>query len=95
MKTARRGLPQLGQSFSGGGDGGNSTPSGAYVRASGDLNVRSRPSLNGSVLGSMSAGEMSEYLGESETDDRGVAWYKIAFRGGAGWVSSRYGDLID
>ena len=34
--------------------------------------------------------EEAKYLKATATDERGAVWYKIDWRGRAGWVSSRY-----
>ncbi len=67
----------------------------SYIRATGDLNVRSSPSLDGKEIGGISSGNTASYLGQSSVDDRGVRWYKISYKGGSGWVSSRYCTLVD
>ena len=38
-------------------------------------------------------GDTATYLGDSSVDSRGVAWYRISWEGGSGWVSSRYTTL--
>jgi len=66
---------------------------GTFVKITGDVNVRDEASLNGKSLGTLSKGSAVEYLGESKIDDRDVKWYKVIFKNGSGWVSSKYGEL--
>lgn len=78
---------------------GNYTPttpsaSTKYVKATGgDCNVRDMPSLNGDSLGTLKKGETCTYQNVNSTDDRGVVWYKVKFKGKNGWVSSKYASL--
>ena len=39
-------------------------------------------------------GDTATYMGDKKTDYRGVVWYKIAFRNGKGWVSSKFSKLV-
>ena len=83
--------------YGAGGDGG-SVPGGSsysiggsYVTAvSGQTNIRSNPSLSGSKLGVLHRGDSLAFLGSVSNDSRGVAWYKVSYRGSTGWVSSVY-----
>jgi len=69
--------------------------SGGYVMAEGgDVNIRSNPSLDGKVLGTIHEGETASYLNSRSTDERGVTWYKANFEGTVGWVSARYSTLL-
>ncbi len=61
--------------------------------ASGDSNVRTGPGLDYDVLGTLTQGDTAVYLGGTSYDNRGVAWYQIAWKNGVGWVSSRYTAL--
>ena len=63
------------------------------VTATGNVNVRAEPNLDGRSIGTMQKGDTADYLGEHSIDDRDVIWYKIAFKSGSGWVSSRYSEL--
>ena len=67
---------------------------GSSVQLTGKANVRKAPSLDGEILGTLNSGATAAYLGESATDDRGVAWYKITFKNGAGWISSKYAKIV-
>lgn len=64
-----------------------------YVYMTGDVNVRSGPGLNYSILGSIYAGSTYTSTGEYHCDNRGVIWYEICYGYGWGWVSSRYASL--
>lgn len=67
-----------------------------YVKAtSHKVNLRDMPSLNGEDIGTMNEGETATYLGQKSTDNRGVVWYKVRFKGETGWVSSRYSKLYN
>ena len=65
------------------------------VYISGDANVRTGPGLDYGSLGSVNAGSTLDYLGSTQYDGRGVAWYYVSFSGGAGWVYSRYASLTN
>ena len=65
----------------------------AEVYTSGDVNLRKGPGLNYDKLGSVSAGSSLDYLDETSTDERGVDWYKVEYKGKTAWVSSRYSEL--
>lgn len=69
------------------------TNQGYHIEAVGDVNVRTGPGLNYSVMGSIQKGVSLDYLGEVSTDNRGVAWYKVIYNNGIGWVSSVYTAL--
>jgi len=69
---------------------GKGSAAGGTVTFSGDCNVRSAPSLSGTVLGSVHAGSSLKALGDTKYDDRGVAWYSVSYNGRTGWVSSVY-----
>ena len=69
------------------------TNTGYHVEAVGDVNVRTGPGLNYATMGSIGKGTSLDYLGEASTDSRGVAWYKVIYDNGIGWVSSVYTAL--
>lgn len=78
------------------GSSGGSSSTGKYVRATGgSVTIRSSASKSGSVLGYLSEGATGTYLGKSSTDERGVRWYKLEYKGVTGWVSSRYSTLTN
>ncbi len=64
-----------------------------YVYLTGNSNVRTGPGLGYSSIGQINSGSTVEYLNDSSYDNRGVCWYKIAFSGGSGWVSSKWAEL--
>ena len=66
---------------------------GSVYAKSGSSNVRSAPSLSGKDIGTLHKGESAPYLGETEWDNRGVAWYLISYKGKTGWISSMYTSL--
>lgn len=57
------------------------------------VNVRSAPSLDGRVLGTVKNGDRLPYQGESKADARGVSWLLIEFRGENGWISEKFGKV--
>lgn len=68
----------------------------AYVEATGRVNVRRGASLDDRVLGAVEKGTRLTYREESETDDRGVVWYKVRYNSTTdGWISSRYSKLVN
>lgn len=74
--------------------GGGSTPAyGTVMGTGGSSNIRTKPNLSASVLGSLPKGKSADYLGSVSVDDRGVPWYYISYNGTTGWVSSRYTTL--
>ena len=73
-----------------GGKGG----SGKRVKATGDVHVRKYADKESADLGILYTGDTATYMGDKKKDYRGVVWYKIAFRNGKGWVSSKYSKLV-
>jgi len=70
--------------------------SSSYVKAvSHKVNMRDAPNLSGKDIGTMSDGETATYLGSKSTDNRGVVWYKVSFKGKTGWVSSKYTKMYN
>ena len=67
----------------------------AEVRATGDLWMRTGPGRNYDAVGDFKSGHVFEYLGETQMDERPVAWYKVSSNGKTGWVSSKYAELVD
>ena len=67
----------------------------AEVRTTGNVNLRTGPGLDYEIVGSVAPDVQLEYLGEKSTDERGVDWYLVDYRGGESWISSRYCELID
>ena len=68
--------------------GGNNT-----VTATGNVFVRLGPGLGYGICDVMAPGEVRAYKGNTYHDDRGIAWYRVECKNGAGWVSSRYTKL--
>ena len=65
-----------------------------YVYAlTGSTKIRTGPGLYYSEIGTLFQGDSAPYLGDTSYDSRGVAWYRISWEGGSGWVSSRYTTL--
>lgn len=66
----------------------------ADVHTTGNVNLRSGPGLNYESVGSVPQGTNLTYLGEVSIDERGVAWYKVDYKGES-WVSSKYSELSE
>lgn len=64
-----------------------------YVYFSGTSNVRTGPGLGYGSIGQVNAGSTLNYLADTSYDERGVAWYRVSFGNGSGWVSSRYASM--
>lgn len=65
------------------------------VMATGDVNMRGEPNLNGELMGTLKTGKSLSFMEETSTDDRGVVWYLATDGELIGWVSSRYSELTD
>lgn len=65
----------------------------AEVYTTGNVNLRKGPGMNYDKMGSVSSGTSLEYLDETSTDERGVDWYKVEFKGKTAWISSKYSEL--
>ena len=65
----------------------------AEVYTTGNVNLRTGPGLNYDAMGSVPEGSELEYLGEISTDERGVDWYKVDYKGRSAWISSKYSEL--
>ena len=65
------------------------------VKVTGNLvNVRSAPGTTSKILGVVRKGEVLEYQGESR-DVGGTPWYLVAYRGQNGWISGKFGRLME
>ena len=65
----------------------------AEVYTTGNVNLRKGPGLNYDKMGSVKEGTELEYLGTVSTDERGVDWYKVEYKGNTAWISSKYSEL--
>ena len=65
----------------------------AEVYTTGNVNLRKGPGLNYDTMGSVPEGTVLEYLGAVSTDERGVDWYKVEYKGKAAWISSKYSEV--
>ena len=69
---------------------------GAYVEATGSVNVRRGAGLGYSSLGTVEKGTRLTYLNSSSVDERGVIWYLVRYTASTqGWVSSVYSRLVN
>lgn len=69
---------------------GSALAASVTVHITGDCNVRSGPSLNNRILGTVYEGATLKGSGTSRKDSRGVVWYQVTYYGDDGWVSSKY-----
>lgn len=66
-----------------------------FVRITGGtVNVREAPGTGSRVLGVARRDERLAYLNDSR-EAGGRPWHRVAFAGREGWVSSRYGELME
>lgn len=65
-----------------------------YVRCTGDVNVRTRPSLDGGAVDVAKAGSLRTFMFDASTDERGVVWYRAGDGDTYGWISSKYAELV-
>ena len=63
------------------------------VVATGIVNIRKAPNLEGELVGGLKKGSTATYLNETAKDNRGVTWFKVKQNGKTGWVSSMYSKL--
>ncbi|MBQ4452726.1 MAG: SH3 domain-containing protein [Clostridia bacterium] len=59
----------------------------------GNTNIRREPGLSGQLLGVAYKGSQWTYMGESSVDGRGMMWYKISYKDGYAWISSKYTEM--
>lgn len=64
-------------------------PAGKWVRATGDVNVRSAPNTNGRILGVLKKGERLPYQGEDSPE----GWHLVERNGENGWISPKYSEV--
>lgn len=67
---------------------------GAAVQSTGSVHIRKGPGLDYEELGAVQKGATLKYLGATETDARGVDWYKVEYDGAEAWVSSKYSGIM-
>ena len=68
---------------------------GAAVQTTGSVHIRKGPGLDQEELGAVEKGTTLKYLGATETDERGVDWYKVAYEDTEAWVSSKYSGVME
>lgn len=68
---------------------------GAAVQATGSVHIRKGPGLDHDELGAIQKGTTLKYLDATETDERGVDWYKVEYEGAEAWVSSKYSKVME
>ena len=67
----------------------------AQVKATASVKIRKGPGLNYEMIDAVVKGTEMSYKGSTKYDNRGVAWYKVGYKGKTGWVSSVYSELYD
>ena len=65
------------------------------VKASGDSNIRSLPSLDGNVIGLLKKEDQVIYMDIDVEDDRGVLWHCVPVGNTYGWISEKYTELVE
>jgi hypothetical protein len=63
-----------------------------YVEATGSVNVRKGPSTAYGSMGILRAGEKAHYFGFAYPEN---GWLLVEFNGATGWVSNKYGKVVD
>ena len=63
--------------------------SGGDLIATGNVDLRKDPNLKGEIITSIPAGDSMTYVHTIDTDERGVEWYQVEYKGMDGWVSSQ------
>ena len=67
---------------------------GTSIQADADVNVRSGPGTEYSIIGSLLKGETMDYTGTSQKSSTGKLWYQINYNNQIGWVSSGYTHIM-
>ena len=80
--------------FASGGKGSSTsnedeTSASGTVKTTGKVTMRSESSLSGKSLKSIKKGVKLKYKAVA-TDDRGVYWIKVTYKGKTGWISTKY-----
>ena len=73
----------------GGGSGGGSSSGSGKVTTTGSVHMRAGAGLNYAALLTIEKGVTLTW-DKTSTDSRGVAWYRVSYRGKTGWISSKY-----
>ena len=71
------------------GSSSSSSSSGKKIVTTGKLHLRSGAGLDYKSLRTIGSGKTLTY-DETKTDERGVVWYHVTYKGKTGWVSSKY-----
>lgn len=64
-----------------------------FLLTTGAVNLRDAPGLDGEKVESVPEGTWLHSLHQVHTDERGVDWYRVHYRGGELWVSSKYAEM--
>ena len=57
------------------------------------VRVRMGPGTEFGILGKVKKGDTLVYDGRKEKDTYGVTWYRVRYKGGIGWICSKYSSL--
>ena len=71
-------------------DDDNATIAYGYVYTIGNVNMRTEPDLDASIMHTIPKDTRVEYTGSDAVDERGVRWFCVYHDGKTGWISSRY-----
>ena len=60
-----------------------------------NVNIRTAPGKNNTIILSAPAGKTVDYLGESQRDNEGTLWYHVRYNNKTGWASADYITLMN
>lgn len=60
-----------------------------------NVNLRTAPGKNHTIILSAPAGKTVDYLGESQRDNEGMLWYHVRYNNKTGWASADYITLMN
>ena len=60
-----------------------------------NVNIRTAPGKNNTIILSAPAGKTVDYLGESQRDNAGTLWYHVRYNNKTGWASADYITLMN
>ena len=64
------------------------------VMATSNANVRTGPGKEFAAIGKAIEGKTAVYTGETKSDKKGNAWYKVKVGGKTGWISAKYSKIV-
>lgn len=69
--------------------GGYALSNSDYIKTTASVNLRKGPGTGYGKVSSASKGKKLFFLGDTDTDERGVKWFRVATSQGPAWVSSK------